>query len=378
MKKTPTAPGEDTTKGGTLYMGLDLSASRWEVAFSDGSKERRRKVEAWDVETLAREVGQAREKLGLAPEGRVLAVEEAGRDGFSVHRALAARGWESVVVDSSSIEVSRRARRAKTDRLDATSLARMLIRWDGGERKVWSVARVPDEAREMARRPHRERERLTKEKTAHGNRIRSLLATQGIRLSAIPADLGKYLAGVRRWDGTPAPGELVAELLREEARRRLAEEQIAGLVAARTRALRARATREADRAASLATLRGIGPTGSWTLVHEFFWRDFQNGKEVGSAAGLVGTPYASGTQERDQGISKAGSRRVRALMVELAWGWLRWQPRSALARWFLDRFGAGNGRTRRIGIVALARKLLIALWRYVDQGLVPEGALFKA
>ena len=187
-------------------MGLDLSASRWEVAFTDGSKERRRKVEAWDVETLAREVGQAREKFGVAPGGRVLAVQEAGRDGFSVHRALAARGWESVVVDSSSIEVSRRARRAKTDRLDATSLARMLIRWDGGERKVWSVARAPDEAGEMARRPRRERERLTKERTAHGNRIRSLLATQGIRLSAIPAELGEYLAGVRRWDGTPVPG----------------------------------------------------------------------------------------------------------------------------------------------------------------------------
>lgn len=378
MKKTPTAPGEDTTKRGALYMGLDLSASRWEVAFSGGSKERRRSVAAWDVEALRREVDRAREKFGLAPGGRVLAVQEAGRDGFSVHRALAAQGWESVVVDSSSIEVSRRARRAKTDRLDATSLARMLVRWDGGERRVWSVVRVPDEPGEMARRPHRERERLVQERTAHGHRIRSLLATQGIRVGAIPADLGTFLARVRRWDGTPVPGELVAELLRQEARRRLVAEQIADLVAARAGALRARATRAADRAAGLATLRGIGPTGSWTLVHEFFWRDFKNGKEVGSAAGLVGTPYASGTRERDQGISKAGSRRVRALMVELAWGWLRWQPRSALARWFGNRFGPGNGRTRRIGIVALARKLLIALWRYVDQGLVPEGALFKA
>jgi transposase len=378
MKKTPTALGQDTTKRGTLYMGIDLSASAWEIAFTDGARERRRKVEAWDLDGLSGEAARAREKFGLAGDGRGLCVQEAGRDGFSAHRALAARGWESVVVDSSSIEVSRRARRAKTDRLDAASLARMLLRWDGGERKVWSVARVPGEGTEMARRAGRERERLTKEKTAHGNRVRSLLATQGIRVGAIPADLGAYLERVRRWDGTPVPGPLREELLRQEARRRLAEEQIAGLVAARTTALRTRATGEARRAALLATLRGIGPVGAWTLAHEFLWRDFRNGKEVGAAAGLVGTPYASGTTARDQGISKAGSRRVRALMVELSWGWLRYQPRSALARWFLERFGGGNGRTRRIGIVALARKLLIALWRYGDQGLVPEGALLKA
>ena len=356
---------------------------------------------------------------------------EAGRDGFWIHRALLAAGVENVVVDSASIEVSRRRRRAKTDRLDGAALLGLLARYVGGEERVWRVVHVPPPEAEEARREGRELERLKKERTGHTNRVRGLLVLHGIRCASLRG-LKAHLGELRDGHGQALGEFSQTELGRECERLELVERQIGDIEKARAarvkaaRAAREKATRTARRKAAdgaaqtvkrratkarvrpaqpaagaaaatdgaarswdglaipiniqkvevLQQLRGICG-GAWILVEEFFgWRVFRNGKQVGSLAGLTGTPYASGDTMRDAGISKAGNPRVRAVMVELAWGWLRLQPQSQLSRWYLARFGSGK-RNRRVGIVALARKLLIALWRFVEQGVVPEGAVLK-
>jgi transposase len=295
-----------------------------------------------------------------------------------LHRFLTSSGVESLVVDSASIEVSRRRRRAKTDRLDAQKLAAMLIRWDEGEKKVWAVVQVPSAADEDERQLHRELGTLKKEQSRLVNRIKGLLAGHGVRAAAVGKDFPEWLRKQRLWDGSPLPSGLGRRALIEYDRLVLTRAQITAVQRERRRLLKESRTPQAEVARKLMTLRAVGDSSGWTLSTELFsWRSFANRKQVGSIAGLTGTPFDSGTSSREQGIDKAGNKRVRALAVELAWCWLRHQPGSALSSWFQGRFGGGSKRLRKIGIVALARKLLIALWRWVDQDVLPEGALLK-
>jgi transposase len=255
---------------------------------------------------------------------------------------------------------------------------RLLIRYHQGESHAWRVVHVPSEQEEDSRRLHRELERLKKEQTAHTNRIRSLLALEGLKIKLDRRFLSS-LESARLWDGSPLGVNLKAELVREYQRRVQAHDQILRIEKQRDGLLKEKSIPALKQVSSLMGLVGIGKITAWTLVHEFFgWRKFKNRKEVGSAAGLTGTPYCSGEMERDRGISKAGNRRVRALMIETAWRWLRHQPDSKVSLWFQSRFGSGGKRMRRIGIVAMARQLLVALWRHAQFGEVPEGARLMA
>jgi transposase len=367
--------GKVNGSAGVLHMALELSAS-WKVALSPGgTKVRQYGLAGGDRAGLLALIEKAKQRFGLAANAKVVCCYEAGRDGFWVHRFLSEAGIENQVVDSSSIEVNRRQRRAKTDRLDAGKLLSMLIRHCGGERDMWQVLRIPTRAEEDARRTHRELESLQREHTRHTNRIGALLALQGLR--------GKNIGG-RGWDerlkGYCQGLGLheAAELERQSARLALVKRQLAELRAAQQALLKTAADSGAGlHVLRLARLCGIGLKSAWTLFYEFFWRRFNNRREVASCAGLTGTPYQSGASSREQGISKAGNKRVRWLMVELAWSWLRYQPQSELSRWYGERFAGGGVRMRRIGIVALARRLLIAIWRYLEQGLVPAGARLK-
>jgi transposase len=286
---------------------------------------------------------------------------------------LVQQGIENLVIDPASIEVERRRRKRKTDRIDATKLLVRLVRHGWGE-KVWSVVRVPSEADEDRRRLHRERERLVRESVQHHGRIRGLLATQGLRPDAINPEA---LDEIRPSDRAALPPHLRRELEREFDRLDLVRRQVKA-VEAELKELLKDGTPAAKKAEKLARVKGIGLVGAHVLALEFFgWRAFRNGRQVGALAGLTGTPHQSGSMDHEQGISKAGNSRIRALMTELAWGWLRFQPSSSLSRWYQARFGSGPGRLRRVGIVALARKLLVALWRFVDHGVIPEGAMIR-
>ncbi len=376
---TAVLQANDTTLAGVLYMALELSDKRWKLGFGNGVKQRICTVDAGDWAGLHAQLAKAREKLGLAGDCRVVSCYEAGRDGFWIHRALSREGVHNLVVDSSSIEVNRRQRRAKSDRVDVRGLLRLLVRYVGGERGMLSVVRVPSLEEEDRRRLHRERQRLLKERGAHRARIRSLLVAHGVRLELEREFLQRLEQARGGVEGDALGAELKAELGREYQRYRLVDEQLQGLEREQMR--RAEGAREGalGQVNQLMQLKGVGWQSSWLLVMEVFgWRVFGNAKQLGACAGLAPTPYASGECQREQGISKAGNRRVRSLMVELSWLWLRHQPASALSRWFEERFARGGKRMRRIGIVALARKLLIALWRYLEHGVMPEGAVLKA
>lgn len=365
---------EGNANAAVLYMALELSNTTWKVVFGDGARRRQVAVPAGELVKLQQAVAEAKERFGLASSTRVLSCYEAGRDGFWLHRHLRSVGIENEVVDSSSIEVSRRLRRAKTDRLDGDRLLAKLMRHHAGEREGWSVLRVPSIEDEDARRLHRELARLKRERLAHRCRIQSLLVIHGVR-AKVNATTGARLEALTRWDGSALPPELKRELEREAQRLVMVETQIAQLEATRRERLRSPRTPSEQRVVQLMRLGAIGPSSAWLLVMEFFgWRGFRNRREVAAAAGLVGTPYNSGEVERDQGISKAGNRWVRAMMVEIAWLWLRFQPQSDLAKWYQARFAGGGLRMRRVGIVALARRVLIALWRYLEDGVIPEGA----
>ena len=374
MNATGTAlQGKDTVEASELYMAFELSEKNWKLALGDGVRSPSRyTVAAGDTAMLLECMAKAKVRCGLAPEASVHSCYEAGRDGFWLHRWLVAQGIDNIVVDSSSIEVNRRARRAKTDRLDADKLLSMLIRYHAEEPRVWSVVRVPTPEQEDARRAHRELGRLGHERTAHVNRIRALLVLSNLRV--------KYVGGrlwQRWWTGHAqelAPG-VRAEIERESERLLLVKKQIDSIEAEQRQAVAAGSEAQVAR---LAQLRGIGMSSGWVLAKELFgWRRFRNRREVAGCLGLTPSPFASGESETEQGISKAGNRRVRTLMVELAWSWLRYQPQSELSRWFKRRFASGGRRLRRIGIVALARRLAIALWRYLEHGLIPDGAQFK-
>ncbi|TMH37348.1 MAG: IS110 family transposase [Betaproteobacteria bacterium] len=357
-----------------LYIAFDLAQRQWRLAFTDAvERPRLVTIEAGDQVAVKAAIAKARTHFGLDKAAPVVSCYEAGRDGFWLHRWLLECGVENLIVDSGSIEVNRRQRRAKTDRLDALKLLSMLMRYVGGERRVWTVLHVPTPEQEDARRPHRERERLERERLAHSNRIRGLLMLHNIRVKTIGGPKWRQRLEALRWH---LPAQLWAEIGRENERLTLLLEQMRALEAEREQS-RARADPMRDTTAKLVKLVSIGPTSAWVLTREVFWRTLRNRREVANCAGLAPTPYASGESAREQGISKAGNRRVRVLTVQLAWCWLRYQPRSALAQWFNARFAGGGSRIRRIGIVALARRLLIALWRYVEYGVIPEGATLK-
>ena len=303
---------------------------------------------------LVEAIRKAKEKFRLSPEARVVSCYEAGRDGFWLHRYLVSLGIENQVVDSSSIETNRRERRAKTDRLDGVKLLTMLMRYWAGERGLWSVVRVPNVEDEDARRLHRELASLKKERTRHRNRIRGLLVAQGLRLEP-NRDFLQRLETLTLWDGAPLPLELKGELEREYQRLSLVEAAAACLGEDAEERTEAGGYQPLQQVVQLMGLRAIGPNCAWLLVMEFFaWRGFRNRRQLGACAGLTGTPYDSGSSKRDQGISKAGNRRVRTMMVEIAWLWLRYQPNSKLSRWFRERFAGGGARMRRVGIVALS------------------------
>lgn len=302
---------------------------------------------------------------------------EAGPEGFWLHRALRAQGIENHVVDSSSIDVKRGRKRAKTDKLDVGKLVVKLVQYVAGDEKVWSVVRVPPEAAEDVRHNERELERLKEERTAAVNAIKGLLKTQGIRLGRL-FDLPRQLADVRCWDGSPVGPELRARLERTWTRLELVKAQIE-VVEQRREELLAGDSEAAVKARQLMELKALGPTLSWTLATELFgWRSFANRRELGGLVGLAPVPFQSGMMRQDGGHAKTGRSRLRASLTELAWGWVRYQPESALTQWYERKFAHGGKRLRRIGIVAVARKLLIELWKYLETGALPEGALTKA
>lgn len=367
----------DNANEAVLHLALELSNKRWKLAFSNGEKQRRVTIDAGDWVSFQAQMGRAKAKLGL-PEGcRVASCYEAGRDGFWIHRTLTEVGIENVVVDSSSIEVNRRRRRTKTDNVDVESLLRLLQRHVRGEKGVFSMVRVPALEEEDLRRLHRERERLVKERGSHKVRIQSLLVLHGVRLE-VRSDFLERLETVKSGTGDALGENLKAEIRREYERYRLADQQIRVLEAEQQRRAETGTDEAMRQVNQLRRLKGVGWQSSWVVVMELFgWRGFRNRKQLAACVGLTPTPYASGDGRSEQGISKAGSRRVRKVMVELSWLWLRYQPDSALTRWFQQRFAGGGKRMRRIGIVALARRLLIALWRFVTDGEVPEGAVLN-
>jgi transposase len=366
-----------TTPSPVLYMAMELSTKNWKLAFTVGMGQapRIRTVAAGGIDSLMNEVRKTRVRFGL-PEGTpVLSCYEAGRDGFWIHRCLLHRGLQNNVVDSASIEVSRRKRRPKTDRLDAVKLVSMLVRWHYGDKKVWSVVHVPTVASEDGRQLHRELVELKGERTTLVNRIKGLVAGLGLRVK-VDGELPATLESLRQWDDTPVPPALKRRVLHEFERWQLIGRQIDELETQRRVEIRTDPAHEGEQVRRLMEFRGIGPNGAWLLVREFFgWREIRNRRELASLAGLTPTPYNSGGIQHEQGISKAGNRLVRWVMVELAWCWLEYQPGSELSRWYRRRFGGGNSGQRKVGIVALARKLLVALWRYLKGGEVPEGAV---
>jgi len=328
---------------------------------------------------LREEIEKAKSRFRLDNDVRIVSCYEAGRDGFWLHRYLLSEEIENVVVDSSSIEVNRRKRRAKTDRIDARKLLRMLMRYHGGERKLWSVVRVPSVEAEDGRQLSRELESLNKERTRHRSRIRGLLILEGLEVkNPSGKKFLEELDSLCTWDGKQLPGDFKARIVREYERLRMVEEQMGILRKEREIRVGSAETLSMRKVAQLRTLYGIGVTSSWDFVTEMFgWREFRNRREVGAFAGLTPTPYDSGGSQREQGISKAGRGRIRALSIQIAWGWLRFQPQSKLSQWYQERFAGGGSRMRRVGIVAVARKLLIDLWRYLEYGVVAEGARLR-
>lgn len=358
-----------------LYVAFELGKNQWKLALTSGFGVAAmvRTVSGGDWRAVDHAVGIARRRFGLPVATAIVSCHEAGRDGFWIHRALVARGMANRVVDSSSIDVKRRRRRMKTDRIDALKLVHMLVRACAGEADVWSEVRVPTLAAEAARHVSRERTALTHERTRLVNQVRSWLATMGATLPKQQPE--GWWTRVRDWAGEALPPPLQQRLARVHARLRLLAEQIATLETAQRQAVVTAPAASAE--ARLVQLKGIATTGAAVLVDEgLVWRAFRNRRQVGGLLGFAPLKYESGELSRDQGISRAGNDRLQATMVQLAWSWVHWQPHSALTQWYVTRFGKGK-RARKIGIVALARKLLIALWRWATAGIVPTGAVLK-
>jgi transposase len=368
---------------GTIFVAIELSQKNWLVTLHSPDRDRlsRHRLAAGDhaglLSLIARVRDRAARLLGGAP--RVMSCYEAGYDGFWLHRLLQAAGIASHVFDPASIAVDQRARRAKSDRIDGELLVRTLMAYGRGEPRVVRIVQVPRPEQEDARRATRERDRLITEQTAHTNRIKALQRLSGMAVgNPRRRDWLTWLAGQRDRAGQAVAPHMLAELTREHARLMLVREQLAELekpcVSAQPSAAEVEMARRRD---VLLRLRSLGDVFAGTLTNEVFYKDFRNRRQVGSYFGLAPSPWKSGGIDREQGISKAGNRRARHKAIELAWLWVRHQPNSALTTWFQQRSAGASGRIKRIAIVALARKLVVALWRYLTSGLVPDGAVLK-
>lgn len=380
MSSEATLGVQSTAESQALYMALELSDTTWKVLFACGAgKRRERNVKARDFRGLVEEVQAAKARFGLPADARVVSVHEAGRDGFWLHRALLLQGIDNHVIDSSSIEVPRRMRRRKTDRVDVIKLLGLLLRWSGGERGVMSVVRAPTPEAEDVRQLSRTIERLKAEHGRHVTRMKALLATQGVKLSKVGgADWARRVGELRTFEGKPLGRWLQVDLGLEGQRLALLADQLARVKRERDAMIRDAKEGAALKARQLMRLGAISWESSFVFATEVFgWRTFANRRELAGSVGLVPTPYQSGGTNREQGLSKAGNPRMRTMLVEIAWCWLRYQGESALARWWQGRFAQGGKRARKVGLVALARKLLVAMWRYLEHGIVPEGATLK-
>ena len=378
----PAATHDDAVR---CLLAIELSKKSWIVAVNTplSDKVSRHTLTPCDGKELLDLCERIRTRVARETKQRVEIVScyEAGYDGFWLHRLLEAHGIRNYVIDPASLQVDRRARRAKTDRVDVERLLRSLMAYLRGEPKVWSVVRVPSVVEEDDRRLHRERDRLINERIQHSNRIKGLLAIHGIyECQPLRRDRMQQLERLRTADGRLLPPRLMAEILRELQRLELVIGMIKTIEAERDAIASAKTEAEhtsAKKIQDLAKIKCIGPEFANSLVGEVFYRSFDNRKQLASYVGLTPAHFQSGAMSRDQGISKAGNAKARTVMIELAWLWLRHQPDSPLSIWFRDRVGKLKGRIRRITIVAVARRLLIALWRYLKTGLVPEGAILK-
>lgn len=365
----------------TVQASLELAGKTWKMAITDGRRDHPGLFKAdcehrWSrLEQIMELLREFKRKTGLPAGCRVTLIYEAGQDGFWIARALQACGVEVLVVDAASIPVPRRTRRAKTDRLDALKLLQVLCAWLQGQRGEVRMVRIPSEDEEARRLLARERGLLQKEGQQHVDRIRKLLLLHGCGEEFNASFVERLAAGkIRRADGRALPDELWDRLMRECERLDVLHKQLRGLEKTLLHQLPEPVQRTI---AALAQLKGVGWVGAMRLVLELFWRDFANRRQLGACVGLVPQPYDSGDSHVDQGISKQGNRRVRSLLIEMAWFWVKYQPHSDLAHWFAKRTAAGSKRARRIAIVAVARKLAIALWRYVRDGVIPPGARLK-
>jgi transposase len=377
----PTRTNDFTPVDEVLAVALELSSKSWKIALHDGKREKPAihtvsgAPAAQRLDEAVQKIEEIKAKWGLAADVRTVVLYEAGQDGFWIQRELSKRGYEVLICDPASIPVERQKRRAKTDRLDAIKLVLTLRGWLRGEYDRMHVIRVPTVEAEAQRQLVRDRGELQKETQQHRDRIRKLLRTVGC-WDDVGGDLAARLGKgeLRCHDGAPLPAPLQLRLERERQRLVLVQQQLAelerGLLEQLPPACR-------QRVADLERLKGVGEVGATRLVLELFWRKFENRRQVGACVGLVPQPYDSGESRVDQGISKQGNRRVRALLVEMSWLWLRYQPESAMAKWFAQRTQGGQKRGKRIAIVAVARRLVISLWRYLEHGVVPEGAVLK-
>lgn len=375
-----------------IFISIEMSRSKWVVGahLPDADKVGIHAMPWGDVAALLTLIDRLRSRaadtIGTA-DAPILCCYEAGYEGFWLYRRLTAEGHRVLVIDPASLLVNRRAKRAKTDRLDAKAMIRALIAYNRGEDQVLSAVHVPSVEQEDERRLTRERHRLVQERIAHANRIRGLLMTQGI-VDFVPhgADAERRLCELVTGDGRALGARLREEIGREIVRLRMVMEQLDAVNAERDAIALAKQTElapadtnetrvDAAMIASLTRIKGVGPNDASVLVREAFWRNFSNRREIAAWSGFAPTPWASGSVSRDQGIGKSGPAAFRSNMLQIAWRWLRWQPASQLSQWFTERTSGSNGRMRRVMIVALARKLLIALWRYATTGLIPTGVV---
>ena len=378
MTRTEESTAVATPVAPTLLLAFELGERSWKLGFTTGlgQQPRIRQIPARATDRVVEELARAKARFRLPADAPVMSCYEAGREGFWLHRWLVAHAVNNQVIDSSSIEVNRRARRAKTDRLDLGGLLSLLARDQQGDRRWW-VVRVPSVDEEDARQLHRTRETVQQDRNRLINRLKGLMTTQGLTLP-VDANFPTQLETAQLWDGRPIPPGLKARLHRAWAQLEFLNRTLEELDAERGALTADPQTTMGRYVSALPTLRGIGPVGTWTLATEIFgWRQIKNRRQLGALVGLVPAPYQSGESAHDQGITRAGNKHVRRLMVQLAWSWVRYQPDSALTEWYQGKFGRGSRRLRRIGIVALARKLLIALWHYVEHGEIPEGAIVK-